>query len=142
VLALMVARNSFGRDRIRLALICPSPRSGFSPAVEESVLEHNYRLTVIRPQSLAKLPTSGPGQLPYCPSERSRWRGGRYRVPDAGGVGDSRVANLKNDRSRVTMRRIVDWGVMDRSMIINNYPFAEFRFWQGFPGEKRLKFHR
>jgi hypothetical protein len=68
VLALMVARNSFGRDRIRLALICPSPRSGFSPAVEESVLEHNYRLTVIRPQSLAKLPTSGPGQLPYCPS--------------------------------------------------------------------------
>ena len=58
MLALMVARNSFGRDRIRLALICPSPRSGFSPAVEESVLEHNYRLTVIRPQSLAKLPTS------------------------------------------------------------------------------------
>ena len=63
-------------------------------------------------------------------------------MPDAGGIGDSRVASLKNDRSRVTMRRIVDWGVMDRSMIINNYPFAEFRFWQGFPGENRLKFHR
>ena len=63
-------------------------------------------------------------------------------MPDAGGIGDPRVANLKNDRSRLTMRRIVDWGVMDRSMIINNYPFAEFRFWQGFPGENRLKFHR
>ena len=77
-----------------------------------------------------------------CPSERSRWRGGRCRVPDAGGIGDSMVASLKNDRSRVTMRRIVDRGVMDRSMIINNYPFGEFRFWQGFPGENRLKFHR
>jgi hypothetical protein len=75
-------------------------------------------------------------------TQRSRWRGGRYRVPDAGGIGDSRLANLKNDRSRVTMRRIVDWGVMDGSMIINNYPFAEFRFWQGFPGEDLLKFHR
>jgi hypothetical protein len=63
-------------------------------------------------------------------------------VPDAGGIGDSRLANLKNDRSRVTMRRIVDWGVMDGSMIINNCPFAEFRFWQGFPGENLLKFHR
>jgi len=27
-------------------------------------------------------------------------------------------------------------------MIINNYHFGEFRFWQGFPGENRLKFHR
>ena len=80
--------------------------------------------------------------IPHGPLERSRWRGGRYRVPDAGGIGDSRVASLKNDRSRVTMMRIVNWGVMDRSMIINNYPFAEFRFWQGFPGENRLKFHR
>ncbi len=75
-------------------------------------------------------------------TQRCRWRGGRYRVPDAGGIGDPRVATLNNDRSRVTMRRIVDWGVMDRSMIINNYPFAEFRFWQGLPGENRLKFHR
>jgi hypothetical protein len=89
-----------------------------------------------------RLRQSGGPYIPDCPSERSRWRGGRYRVPDAGGIGDSRVASLKNDRSRVTMRRIVDWGVMDRSMIINNYPFADFRFWQGFPGENRLKFHR
>jgi len=80
--------------------------------------------------------------FPFSASERSRWRGGRCRVPDAGGIGDSMVASLKNDRSRVTMRRIVDRGVMDRSMIINNYPFGEFRFWQGFPGENRLKFHR
>src|ERR1035437_773885 len=82
------------------------------------------------------------GLFPVCPSERSRWRGGRYRVPNAGGIGDSRVASLKNDRSRVTMSRIVDWDVMDRSMIINTCPFAEFRFWQGFPGDNRLKFRR
>jgi hypothetical protein len=26
----------------------------------------------------------------------------------------------------------------DQGWGINNYPFAEFRFWQGFPGETRL----
>jgi hypothetical protein len=37
------------------------------------------------------------------------------------------------------MRRIVNWGVMDGSMIINNYPFAEFRFWQRFKGRKSIE---
>jgi len=63
-------------------------------------------------------------------------------VPDAGGIGDSTVASLNNDRFPVTMRRIVDWDVMAKLMSINNCPFTEFRFWQGFPGENRLKFHR
>jgi hypothetical protein len=31
---------------------------------------------------------------------------------------------------------------MAKLMSINNCPFTEFRFWQGFPGENRLKFHR
>jgi hypothetical protein len=38
--------------------------------------------------------------LPTSPSERSRWCGGRYRVPDAGGIGDSRGASLKQEPPR------------------------------------------
>jgi hypothetical protein len=60
-------------------------------------------------------------------------------VPDAGGIGDSRVASLKNDRSRVTMKRIVNWGVMGRSMIINNYPFAEIPLLARLSGRKSIE---
>jgi len=59
--ALMVARTALAEDRKPGSVwhwSARSPRSGFSPVVEESLVEHNYRLAVIRPRSLAKLPTS------------------------------------------------------------------------------------
>ena len=44
--------------------------------------------------------------------------------------------------SQVTMSRVPNRADMAKSMTINNCLFAESSFWQGFPGEKRLKSHR
>ena len=44
--------------------------------------------------------------------------------------------------SRVTMSPVPNQADKVKSMTINNCLFAEFRFWQGFPGEHRLKSHR
>ena len=44
--------------------------------------------------------------------------------------------------SRVTMSRVPNQADMAKSTTINKCIFAEFRFWQGFSGENRLKSHR
>ena len=44
--------------------------------------------------------------------------------------------------SRVTMSPVRNQADMAKSMTINKCLFAEFRFWQGFPGENRLKSYR
>jgi hypothetical protein len=52
------------------------------------------------------------------------------------------IASLRNDRVSGYDEPSPKPADMANSMTINKWFFAEFRFWQGFSGENRLKSHR
>jgi len=61
-----------------------------------------------------------------------------YKPPE----NESLDAEHLQETGKAGMKRHSKPLTMLKSMRIENYLFYESRFWQGFPGENRLKYHR